>query len=49
MNGTVRSWIHYLEQRCDEHTQKEHRLIALDIRDILKQEYPSVHAAVFGE
>lgn len=47
MNGTVRSWIHYLEQRCDEHTQKEHRLIAIAIRDILKVEFPSVYEAVF--
>jgi thymidylate synthase (FAD) len=47
MNGTVRSWIHYLEQRCDPHTQKEHRLIAIEIREILKQEYPSVYEAVF--
>jgi len=28
MSGTVRSWIHYLQQRCDEHTQLEHRDIA---------------------
>lgn len=28
MNGTVRSWIHYLEVRTDKSTQKEHRLIA---------------------
>lgn len=24
LNGSVRSWIHYLEQRCDLHAQKEH-------------------------
>ena len=28
MNGTVRSWIHYLELRLDPGTQKEHRQIA---------------------
>lgn len=49
MNGTIRSWIHYLQQRCDEHTQKEHRLIALEIQAILKQEFPTVFEAVFGE
>jgi thymidylate synthase (FAD) len=48
MNGTVRSWIHYLEQRCDEHTQKEHRLIAVDIANILNREFPTVYEAVFG-
>jgi thymidylate synthase (FAD) len=48
MNGTIRSWIHYLEQRCDEHTQKEHRQIADDIRsNILRVEFPSVWEAVF--
>jgi len=48
MNGTVRSWIHYLEQRCDEHTQKEHRLIALGIKDILEAQFPTVHEAIFS-
>ena len=28
MNGTVRSWIHYIETRTDPSTQKEHRMIA---------------------
>lgn len=32
MHGTLRSWIHFLEQRCDEHAQKEVRLIANEIR-----------------
>lgn len=35
MVGTLRSWIHYLGQRLDPATQKEHRLIAEEIRDIL--------------
>ena len=29
MNGTLRSWIHYIEIRSDPSTQKEHREIAL--------------------
>ena len=29
MNGSIRSWIHYVELRTDPSTQKEHRLIAL--------------------
>lgn len=28
MNGTIRSWIHYIEVRTDLSTQKEHRIIA---------------------
>lgn len=29
MNGTLRSWIHYIELRADNGTQKEHQLVAL--------------------
>jgi len=28
-SGTIRSWIHYIDVRSDESTQKEHRAIAL--------------------
>lgn len=42
MHGTLRSWIHYLQQRTDEHTQKEHRLIALEIVELLRPAFPSV-------
>ena len=28
MNGTIRSWIHYIELRTHEGTQKEHREVA---------------------
>jgi len=42
MNGTVRSWLHYCEIRCDNATQKEHRVIAEQCRDILKTIVPSL-------
>jgi thymidylate synthase (FAD) len=29
MNGTIRSWIHYIELRKENGTQKEHQLVAL--------------------
>jgi thymidylate synthase (FAD) len=29
MNGTLRSWIHFIELRRDNGTQKEHRIVAL--------------------
>ncbi len=32
MHGTLRSWIHFLDQRCDDHAQKEIREIAFEIR-----------------
>jgi len=46
MHGTVRSWIHYLEQRLDLHAQKEHRLIAEEIKRIFCEVYPDTAAAL---
>lgn len=46
MNGTVRSWIHYLEQRLDNHAQKEHRLIAEEIQGIFKEQFPKTSQAI---
>jgi len=34
MNGTVRSWIHYIDLRSKEDTQKEHREIAEAIKEV---------------
>lgn len=42
MSGTIRSWIHYCEIRTDMATQKEHRLIAQECKDILMQQLPSL-------
>ena len=46
MTGNVRSWVHYLDLRCRIDTQKEHRDIALAIREILKKELPIISKAV---
>jgi len=46
VKGSVRSWIHYLQIRCDEHTQLEHREIALSILDIFKVEFPNLFQAI---
>jgi len=47
MTGNIRSWIHYLEQRCAKGTQKEHRDIAIAIRDtIFAVEFPHIHNAL---
>lgn len=35
MSGTIRSWIHYVELRESNGTQKEHMEVALQVRDIL--------------
>lgn len=46
MAGTIRSWIHYLELRCEEHTQEEHRELAIPIRTILAIHLPTVAKAL---
>ena len=49
MNGTMRSWVHYLKQRLDPSTQKEHRLIARDVLTTLLAVAPVTMAAFFPE
>lgn len=46
MTGSIRSWIHYLALRNDEHTQKEHRLIAQVIEEELRKHLPIVFDAL---
>lgn len=40
MNGTLRSWIHYIELRAENGTQKEHRDIAKAIGQIIAEVFP---------
>lgn len=47
MNGTIRSWMHYLHSRLDPGTQLEHRELALKVLEIFKKELPAVHEAFF--
>lgn len=42
MNGTIRSWIHYVKLRSGNGTQLEHKNIAIEIGNILKQELPFI-------
>lgn len=42
MNGTIRSYIHYLNLRCHKDTQLEHRVIADKIREIFKENLPII-------
>lgn len=37
MKGSVRSWIHYLAVRLDPSTQKEHRLLAEEIKAVIEK------------
>lgn len=45
MNGTVRSWIHYLDLRCANGTQLEHKQIADSIKELFIKELPIISAA----
>ncbi len=45
MNGTIRSWLHYIDLRSGSDTQKEHREIALGIQSILIKELPIIAKA----
>ena len=47
MNGTLRSWVHYLGQRLHPSTQKEHRLVAEQALAILREVAPVTTAAFF--
>ncbi len=42
MNGTLRSWIHYIQLRTDKSTQKEHRKIALECLQRLSIIFPLI-------
>lgn len=47
MTGTVRSWIHYLQQRIDPHTQLEHQQVAQAVLSIFVQKFPNIAVAVW--
>ena len=42
MNGTLRSWLHYIEVRTDPSTQKEHRDVAEACKSVLSILCPNV-------
>lgn len=42
MSGTVRSWIHYCQERTQPGVQKEHRIIATYCQDLLLEYFPSL-------
>lgn len=49
MTGSVRSWIHYFQVRCDLHAQKEHREIAEAIRTIFWGVFPVTAEALWKD
>jgi len=47
MSGTIRSWLHYIDLRGDNGTQKEHMTIARAIGNILADKLPTVARAMW--
>jgi thymidylate synthase (FAD) len=47
MAGSVRSWLHYIDLRSANGTQKEHQDVAIKCREILAKEMPSVCNAMW--
>jgi thymidylate synthase (FAD) len=42
MNGTLRSWIHYIQSRSGEDTQKEHREVAIACAHAIQPLFPMI-------
>ncbi len=46
MTGSCRSWIHYIDLRTANGTQKEHMKLALDCKQVFTEQFPSVSEAL---
>ena len=46
MTGSIRSWIHYIELRSANGTQKEHMDIALSCKNIFRTQFPVIAEAL---
>ena len=46
MSGSCRSWIHYIQLRSANGTQKEHMDIANACKDIFVEQFPTVSEAL---
>lgn len=48
MHGGLRSWLHYIDVRCDPSTQLEHRQVAEACREIFRQQFPTIAEAAWS-
>ena len=46
MTGSIRSWIHFLELRDDEHAQKEIQMVAKEIKKHFVKQFPIISKAL---
>lgn len=42
MNGTLRSWLHYIDLRSSNGTQKEHMIVARECADVIARIFPMI-------
>ena len=49
MNGTLRSWVHYIQLRSGNGTQKEHRDVALGCADAIQPIFPMIKEYIDGQ
>ena len=47
MNGTLRSWIHYIDLRTANGTQHEHKLVANGVKQVFEEQFPLISKAVW--
>jgi|TARA_R100000084_G_C4653819_1_gene151537 thymidylate synthase (FAD) len=48
MNGTLRSWLHYIDLRTANGTQEEHKEIAQKCKAIFMQQFPIISEAMWN-
>jgi thymidylate synthase (FAD) len=46
MNGTLRSWVHYIQLRSGNGTQKEHREVAIECAGVIESIFPMIREFV---
>lgn len=49
MAGNLRSWLHYVDIRCDKATQKEHREVAEQVKLIVCEQFPAVKELFYAK
>ena len=48
MNGTLRSWIHYIDLRTANGTQHEHKLVAESCKKVFEEQFPLISKAAWS-
>jgi thymidylate synthase (FAD) len=49
MNGTLRSWVHYIQLRSGNGTQKEHRDVAIACANAIEPIFPMIKEYIDGQ